>query len=149
MFADSFVERLRFSIDANWYGELPRSYFFDVNNKMRSHSGIVSKELLAGWFTTPLVFEWEVSYPQGARNEALKAGHPPRLFSCGGPLKVPHDHGLNRCLFFSLITVSRFSRQRWAMVLGSLPPTLIPGWINPIRQGDRAPAVAKTDQESF
>jgi hypothetical protein len=57
MFADSFVERLRFSIDANWYGELPRSYFFDVNNKMRSHSGIVSKELLAGWFTTPLVFE--------------------------------------------------------------------------------------------
>ncbi len=57
MFADSFVERLRLSIDPNWYGELPRSYFFDVNNKMRSHSGILSKELLSGWFTTPLVFE--------------------------------------------------------------------------------------------
>lgn len=57
MFADSFVEKLRFSIDANWYGELPRSYFFDSNHEMKSHSGIVSKELLSEWFSTPLKFE--------------------------------------------------------------------------------------------
>ena len=56
MFADSFVERLRFSIDPNWYGELPRSYFFDSNHAMQSHSGIVSEELLQEWFNRPLKF---------------------------------------------------------------------------------------------
>jgi len=57
MFADSFVERLRFSIDPGWYGELPRSYFFDENHNMRSHSGIVSQELLESWFIQPITFE--------------------------------------------------------------------------------------------
>ena len=56
MFADSFVERLRFSIDPNWYGELPRSYFFDSNHAMKSHSGIVSEALLIEWFNRPLNF---------------------------------------------------------------------------------------------
>lgn len=56
MFADNFVERLRFSIDPNWYGELPRSYFFDSNHAMQSHSGIVSEELLIEWFGRPLIF---------------------------------------------------------------------------------------------
>jgi thiol-disulfide isomerase/thioredoxin len=56
MFADSFVERLRFSIDPNWYGELPRSYFFDSNHAMKSHSGIVSEELLQEWFNRTLNF---------------------------------------------------------------------------------------------
>lgn len=56
MFADSFVERLRFSIDPNWYGELPRSYFFDNKHAMQSHSGIVSEELLQNWFSRSLNF---------------------------------------------------------------------------------------------
>ncbi len=56
MFADNFVERLRFSIDPNWYGELPRSYFFDSNHAMKSHSGIVSEALLQEWFHKPLIF---------------------------------------------------------------------------------------------
>lgn len=56
MFADSFVERLRFSIDSNWYGELPRSYFFDSDHAMQSHSGIVNEELLIEWFNRPLNF---------------------------------------------------------------------------------------------
>ncbi|MEX0963932.1 MAG: hypothetical protein WDZ52_07835 [Pseudohongiellaceae bacterium] len=56
MFADNFVERLRFSIDPNWYGELPRSYFFDNNHAVQSHSGIVSEELLQQWFSRPLKF---------------------------------------------------------------------------------------------
>ena len=50
MFADSFAERLRFSIDPNWYGELPRSYFFDESHEFKAHSGIVSEALLAEWF---------------------------------------------------------------------------------------------------
>ncbi|MBU2098450.1 MAG: TlpA family protein disulfide reductase [Gammaproteobacteria bacterium] len=44
MFADSFVERLRFSIDPAWYGELPRSYFYDAEHNMMSHSGILTLE---------------------------------------------------------------------------------------------------------
>ena len=56
MFADSFVERLRSSIDPNWYGELPRSYYFDSNHRMQSHSGIVSEELLQAWFSRPIRF---------------------------------------------------------------------------------------------
>ncbi|HAJ74981.1 MAG: hypothetical protein QGG54_13770 [Gammaproteobacteria bacterium] len=57
MFADSFVERLRYSIDPNWYGELPRSYFFDANHEMSAHSGIMSQELLTEWFSEPVRFE--------------------------------------------------------------------------------------------
>lgn len=56
MFADSFIERLRFSIDPSWYGELPRSYFFDSNHAMKSHSGIVNEELLQKWFSRSLNF---------------------------------------------------------------------------------------------
>ena len=54
MFADSFAERLRFSIDPSWYGELPRSYFFDADHQMQSHSGIMTRELLEQWFSQEL-----------------------------------------------------------------------------------------------
>lgn len=57
MFAGNFVEQLRFSIDPNWYGELPRSYFFDSNHTMKSHSGIVNEKLLREWFSTSLKFK--------------------------------------------------------------------------------------------
>ena len=56
MFADSFVERLRYNIDPNWYGELPRSYFFNQRHEMKSHSGIMSTELLEDWFTRDIFF---------------------------------------------------------------------------------------------
>ncbi len=54
MFADSFTERLRYTIDPNWFGELPRSYFFDANHDSQSHSGIMTRELLESWFSRPL-----------------------------------------------------------------------------------------------
>lgn len=47
MFADNFTERLRYSIDPNWYGELPRSYLFDSSHKAIPHSGILTEEQLA------------------------------------------------------------------------------------------------------
>jgi len=56
MFADSFTERLRFSIDPGWYGELPRSYFFDFQHNKQSHSGLMSIELLSKWFSKPLKY---------------------------------------------------------------------------------------------
>ena len=56
MFADNFVERLRYTIDPNWYGELPRSYFFDRDHNMQSHSGIMTRELLQDWFVRTIIF---------------------------------------------------------------------------------------------
>ena len=54
MFADNFTERLRYSIDPGWFGELPRSYFFDSQHNRQSHSGIMTIELLSQWFSKPL-----------------------------------------------------------------------------------------------
>ncbi len=50
MFADTFVERLRFSIDPQWYGELPRSYFFAPDHSFKAHSGILTADKLAEFF---------------------------------------------------------------------------------------------------
>ena len=54
MFADSFSERLRYNIDPNWFGELPRSYFFDSSHARHAHSGIMTLDLLNEWFSQPL-----------------------------------------------------------------------------------------------
>lgn len=43
MFADSFSEPLRYSIDPNWYGELPRSYMFDSSHTAIAHSGVLTE----------------------------------------------------------------------------------------------------------
>ncbi|MEX0619210.1 MAG: hypothetical protein WDZ76_09035 [Pseudohongiellaceae bacterium] len=50
IFADNFFERLRFSIDPNWFGELPRSYFYDEEHQATGHSGIVTEEMLGDFF---------------------------------------------------------------------------------------------------
>ena len=49
MFADAFVERLRYSIDPTWHGELPRSYFFRADSSVESHSGVLTPEQLEGF----------------------------------------------------------------------------------------------------
>lgn len=46
MFADAFVERLRYSVDPLWHGELPRSYFFKADHSFEAHSGVLSREQL-------------------------------------------------------------------------------------------------------
>lgn len=46
MFEDRFAERLRFSIDPAWFGELPRSYFFDASHTRSAHSGVLTMDLL-------------------------------------------------------------------------------------------------------
>lgn len=50
MFADSFIERLRFSIDPAWHGELPRSYFYKADHSFTAHSGILTREKLMEFF---------------------------------------------------------------------------------------------------
>ncbi|MDP1933144.1 MAG: hypothetical protein Q8L60_16970 [Gammaproteobacteria bacterium] len=50
MFADAFIERLRFSIDPAWHGELPRSYFYTADHTFTAHSGILTREKLMEFF---------------------------------------------------------------------------------------------------
>jgi thiol-disulfide isomerase/thioredoxin len=52
MFADNFSERLRYSIDPNWYGELPRSYLFDASHAAFAHSGVLTQQQLASFLET-------------------------------------------------------------------------------------------------
>lgn len=50
MFADAFVERLRFSVDPQWHGELPRSYFYKADHQFESHSGVLTQTQLQQYF---------------------------------------------------------------------------------------------------
>lgn len=49
VFADSNHARLRFEIDPTWYGELPRSYFYDANHARTAFSGSLTREMMADW----------------------------------------------------------------------------------------------------
>ena len=48
-FADDFVERIRFAIDPEWRGELPRIYLFDGSHRATAISGRIEAETLADW----------------------------------------------------------------------------------------------------
>ena len=54
MFADDYAEPLRFSIDPQWFGELPRSYHFDAEHQFQAHSGIMTEAQLRTWLGLPL-----------------------------------------------------------------------------------------------
>jgi len=49
VFADSFVERLRYEVDAQWYGELPRTYFFDAQGQSVAMSGKLERGRVERW----------------------------------------------------------------------------------------------------
>lgn len=49
VFADSYTERLHFEVDPQWYGELPRTYFFDARGKAKGVSGVVDEKLIKQW----------------------------------------------------------------------------------------------------
>ena len=49
VFADPFVERLRFEIDPKWHGELPRTYLYDPSHKARAFSGKLDGLQLEQW----------------------------------------------------------------------------------------------------
>jgi len=47
IFSDTDEEKLRYDIDARWFGDLPRSYFFPVKGKIKRLKGaLTSAELL-------------------------------------------------------------------------------------------------------
>jgi hypothetical protein len=43
-YADDNSQKLQFEIDPKWYGELPRTYFFDKTHQRTGVSGVLSKE---------------------------------------------------------------------------------------------------------
>jgi thiol-disulfide isomerase/thioredoxin len=46
VFADTNSQKLRYQIDPKWYGELPRTYFFDAAHHREGISGVLSQEKL-------------------------------------------------------------------------------------------------------
>lgn len=52
VFADSYTERLRFEIDAQWYGELPRTYFIDAKGKVKGVSGVLDENETEQWVSS-------------------------------------------------------------------------------------------------
>ncbi len=49
VYADTFTERLRYEIDPQWYGELPRTYFFDAAGHALAISGKFNRTQLMHW----------------------------------------------------------------------------------------------------
>lgn len=49
LFAEDFAERLRFEIDKTWYGELPRTYFFNANGEVKAISGKLEQIEVERW----------------------------------------------------------------------------------------------------
>ncbi len=43
IYADENTQKLQYEIDSNWYGELPRTYFFDKSHQRQGVSGVLSK----------------------------------------------------------------------------------------------------------
>ncbi len=43
--------KLRQSVDSKWFGELPRSYFFNKQHQSKAHSGALTDEQLNLWHT--------------------------------------------------------------------------------------------------
>lgn len=49
LFADPVPERLRYAVDPAWYGELPRTYFYDAKHRREAHSGVLDERRLKNW----------------------------------------------------------------------------------------------------
>lgn len=49
-FANSDEEKLRYDIDPRWYGDLPRSYFFPLEGKIKRLRGALSSDELLALF---------------------------------------------------------------------------------------------------
>lgn len=54
VFADPAPERLRFEIDRRWYGELPRTQFYDRQHKAEGVSGVVPETRFEEWLREKL-----------------------------------------------------------------------------------------------
>lgn len=51
VFAEDMPERLRFKIDRRWYGEVPRTYFYDQAHERLVKTGLVGEAFVKKWLT--------------------------------------------------------------------------------------------------
>jgi len=49
IFSDSHAQRLRYEIDPEWYGEMPRSYWYDGAHRREAVSGKLERARVEGW----------------------------------------------------------------------------------------------------
>ena len=49
VFENDMAQQLRYEIDPNWYGELPRSYLFDAQHNRQAVSGVVRPAVMKRW----------------------------------------------------------------------------------------------------
>ena len=49
VFAEDMPERLRQEIDGRWYGEVPRTYFYDRKHQRTVKMGLINKSLVEEW----------------------------------------------------------------------------------------------------
>jgi len=49
IFSESNAQRLRYEVDPSWYGELPRSYFYDAGHNRLPVSGAITTEHIDAW----------------------------------------------------------------------------------------------------
>ncbi|OGS92010.1 MAG: hypothetical protein A2Z95_03850 [Gallionellales bacterium GWA2_60_18] len=49
VFADSHADRLRYEVDSEWYGELPRTYFFAAQEDAKAASGKLEQAEVERW----------------------------------------------------------------------------------------------------
>ncbi|MEO8768334.1 MAG: redoxin domain-containing protein [Nitrosospira sp.] len=49
VFAEDMPERLRFEIDRRWYGEVPRTYFYDQKHQREAKTGLINKKFFEDW----------------------------------------------------------------------------------------------------
>ena len=55
VFAEDMPERLRFEIDRRWYGEVPRTYFYDQKHQREARTGLVNKKFFEDWLARNVV----------------------------------------------------------------------------------------------
>ncbi|SOD41211.1 TlpA family protein disulfide reductase [Nitrosovibrio sp. Nv4] len=49
VFAEEMPERLRLEIDSRWYGEVPRTYFYDRKHQREVKTGLVNRKYVEEW----------------------------------------------------------------------------------------------------
>ena len=49
IFGDRYRASLRYQIDPNWHGELPRAYYYSADHQRTGHSGLLNREHLENW----------------------------------------------------------------------------------------------------
>ena len=49
VFAEDMPERLRLEIDSRWYGEVPRTYFYDRKHQREVKTGLINRKFVEDW----------------------------------------------------------------------------------------------------